>query len=52
MDPRHKLLDAIIPLAGLYFQRGLGSRFRGHGDVTAPALQDDAEIGLRRELQS
>ena len=52
LDPRHKLLDAIIPLARLYLQRGLCPRLGGHGNVPAPTLQDEGEIGLGGELQS
>jgi hypothetical protein len=52
LDPRHKLLDAIIPLARLYIQRGRCSRFRGYSNVPTPALKDDAEVGLGHKLQS
>src|SRR5438132_4396375 len=52
LDARHKLPDAIIPLARLYFQRGLCPRLCGHGNVPASTLQDKGEIGLGRELQS
>ena len=52
LDPCHKLLDAIIPLARLYLQRGRCPRFRGHGNVSASPLKDEREIGLGRELQA
>src|SRR5262245_4228617 len=52
LHARHELLDAIIPLARLYIQGGLCPRRRGYSDVPAPALEDEGQIGLGRELQS
>ena len=52
LDPRHELLDAIVPLARLYFQCGQCPRLRGHGNVPTSTLKDEGEIGLGRELQS
>src|SRR6266568_7381073 len=51
VHPRHELLDGIVPLAGLQFQCRLCARLRGHGDVPSTALEDQAEIGLGRDLQ-
>ena len=50
LHPRHKLLDAVIPLARLYIQRGRCPRLCGHGNVSTPTLKDEGEVGLGREL--
>src|SRR5712691_2266501 len=48
---RHALLDGGVPLARLQLQGRCRPRLRRDGDVPAPALEDQAEIGLGDDLQ-
>jgi hypothetical protein len=51
-SPLIALAPDETPLARLYVQGGLGSGLRGHGNMPAPTLKDEGEIGLGHELQS